>query len=67
MSFMFSLPILPNLSPQHPVKLNELSAHLGSTNPQKVRTVDEILEVIQQGYSESISSSRMDILPPYKS
>lgn len=52
---MFPLPTLPNPSLQHPIKLNKLSARLGSTNPQKVRTVDEILEVIQQGYSESIS------------
>jgi hypothetical protein len=55
MSFMFPLPTLCKLSPQHPIKLNELSARLGSTNTQKVRTVDEILEVIQQGHSESIS------------
>jgi hypothetical protein len=55
MSFMFPLPTLSEPAPQYPIKLNELSARLGSTSTQKVRTVDEILEVIQQGYSESIS------------
>lgn len=52
---MLPQPRLPLHSAQRPVKLNELSGSLVNTPDLIVRSIDEILEALEQGYSESIS------------